>query len=85
LLLETPKPGKDTILDGDRGRTTELFGWTRNILDFVDFIIITGNDSPDHRREAMRLGAKNYFVKPFPLQDLLIAIQEIQANRKKKE
>jgi DNA-binding response OmpR family regulator len=70
----------DIVMPGLSG--LNLLNLSKNMLDLVDFIIITGNDSPEHRREAMRLGAKNYFVKPFKLQDLLAAIQEIVKERR---
>ena len=69
----------DIVMPGLSG--LNLLNLSKNMLDLVDFIIITGNDSPEYRSEAMRLGAKNYFVKPFKLQDLLGAIQEIVKER----
>ncbi len=71
----------DIVMPGLSG--LNLLHLSKNILDVVDFIIITGNDSSEHRTEAMRLGAKNYFVKPFSLKELLLSIQEIQESKKK--
>ena len=70
----------DIVMPGLSG--LKLLGLSKNILDVVDFIVITGNDSAENRLEAMRLGAKNYFVKPFELQELLVAIQEIVKKRR---
>lgn len=71
----------DIVMPGLSG--LNLLSLSKKMLDLVDFIIITGNDSPEHRSEAMRLGAKNYFVKPFKLQDLLVSIREIVRDRKR--
>ncbi|MCI0412817.1 response regulator [bacterium] len=72
----------DIVMPGLSG--LKLLDLSKNILDVVDFIVITGNDSPENRVEAARLGAKGYFVKPFPVQELLALIEKIQQTRKEK-
>lgn len=47
-----------------------------------DFIVITGVDTPENREEALQLGARGYFVKPFDSNDLLEMIHEIIGCRK---
>ena len=69
----------DIVMPGLSG--LKLLSLSKGILDVVDFIVITGYDSPENRREAIRLGAKSYFVKPFDLDQVLSSIQSITSIR----
>lgn len=42
----------------------------------AEFLVVTGNDSPENREEASRLGIAAYFVKPFDPDDLLRTIEQ---------
>lgn len=54
-----------------------------SILDEVPFIFITGNSNLSEIRYGMVLGADDYFVKPFDVQDLLITIEKLLKKFKK--
>lgn len=69
----------DIVMPGLSG--LKLLSLSKEILDVIDFIVVTGNDSPESRQEAIRLGAKSYFVKPFDLDEILKSIQTITSIR----
>jgi DNA-binding response OmpR family regulator len=69
----------DIVMPGLSG--LKLLSLSKGILDVIDFIVITGYDSPENRQEAIRLGAKSYFVKPFDLDEVLRSIQAITSIR----
>jgi DNA-binding NtrC family response regulator len=69
----------DIVMPGLSG--LKLLSLSKGILDVIDFIVITGYDSPENRQEAIRLGAKSYFVKPFDLDEVLKSIQTITSIR----
>ena len=69
----------DIVMPGLSG--LKLLSLSKGILDAIDFIVITGYDSPESRQEAIRLGAKSYFVKPFDLDEILKSIQTITSIR----
>jgi DNA-binding response OmpR family regulator len=73
----------DIVMPGLSG--LKLLSLSKSILAVVDFIVITGNDSTENRREAIRLGSKSYFVKPFDLDEVLLSIQMLTAIRKDRE
>jgi DNA-binding response OmpR family regulator len=57
-----------------------LLGIIRTVPVHVEVFVITGNNSQENRDEAIRLGAKEYFVKPFDLTELLERIQSVQSK-----
>lgn len=69
----------DIVMPGLSG--LKLLSLSKGILDVIDFIVITGYDSPENRQEAIRLGAKSYFVKPFDLDEVLSSIEAITSIR----
>lgn len=53
----------------------------RDRASAVPVIVITARADPSHRTSALALGATEYLRKPFPLRDLLAAVQACVARR----
>lgn len=53
----------------------ELLKWVKSVSDITEFIIITGYASLDSAIEAIKLGAYDYIVKPFRLEELKVTLK----------
>lgn len=53
----------------------ELVQKVREFDDFVEFIIVTGYATLESAVEAVRIGAFDYIVKPFKLDELRVAVK----------
>lgn len=54
-----------------------------SILDQIPFIFITGNSELKEIRFGMILGADDYFVKPYDIDDLFVTIEKLLGKIKK--
>lgn len=74
----------DIVMPGISG--LELIRTLQEISINIDFIVITGDDSPTNREEARLLGAKAFFVKPFDPEQLLSLIEiTVQSHQRERQ
>jgi putative two-component system response regulator len=48
---------------------------------YVPIIMLTGDDSPEARRNALSMGAKDFITKPFHLSEVLLRIRNLLETR----
>jgi len=65
----------DILMPGITG--FDLIRMLKEMSGNVDFIIVTGFNAPENRDEALALGARGYFIKPFETNKLLEVIETI--------
>lgn len=56
----------------------ELIKKIREQDDFVEFIIITGYASLESAVEAIKAGAFDYIIKPFKVEELMVAVRNVR-------
>jgi len=59
----------------------ELLRKTKQISPFTDFVIMTAYASSDTAVEAMKLGAYEYLIKPFKMDEVLLLLNRIKERR----
>jgi DNA-binding response OmpR family regulator len=47
----------------------------------IPVVVVTGNEKPETRREAMKMGAADFFVKPVDLEKLTTLLAELSAGK----
>ena len=68
----------DVMMPGING--LKLMSIARTIPPQVNFLVISGNSSPENKAEAFRLGAKAFVQKPFTPNELLQAVKIVMGN-----
>jgi len=69
----------DLKLGGMNG--LELLKLTKKLSPLTDFVIMTAYASSDTAVEAMKLGAYEYLIKPFKMDEVLLLLRRIQERR----
>ncbi len=59
----------------------ELLRKTKQASPFTDFVIMTAYASSDTAVEAMKLGAYEYLIKPFKMDEVLLLLNRIKERR----
>jgi two-component system, NtrC family, response regulator PilR len=63
----------------------ELIKAIRTENDYTEFVIITGYASMDTAVEAIRIGAFDYIVKPFRMEELKVVVKNVREKVKLKK
>lgn len=87
LLKHNKNPYDLIITDLNMPELTgiELMKTIRNDTDLTEFIIITGYASIDSAVEAIKLGAYDYIVKPFRMEELKVVVKNARDKIKLKK
>ena len=72
MVLDLKLPGMDGM---------EVLRRVKEALPSVQVVILTGHGSPEHQKEARRLGAYAYLGKPVPLERLSEILRQAFVDR----